>query len=126
MIGESSVFDDHSANLGGSPAPNSVQIFTPINLQTDGGNINFRVVTHIIWFCRKVCVFTETGYPESNQKLGVLRGLFGFGGASESWVPSPEGCLKVMVERVGPHLQKQMRTAMCPSHLLLLDEALGE
>ena len=63
---------------------------------------------------------------ESNQKLGVLRGLFGFGGASESWVPSPEGCLKVMVEHVGSHLQKQMRAARGPSHLLLLDEALGE
>ena len=63
---------------------------------------------------------------ESNQNLGVLRGLFCFGGASESWVPSLECCLKVMVKHVGPHLQKQMRTARCPSHLLLLDEALGE
>ena len=65
-------------------------------------------------------------FLESNQKLGVLRGLFGFGGASESWVPSPEGCLKVMVEHVGSHLQKQMRAARGPSHLLLLDEALGK
>ena len=53
MIGESSVLNDHSANLGGAPAPNSLQILAPVNLQSDDGHIRFRevllcMIKHII------------------------------------------------------------------------------
>jgi hypothetical protein len=45
---------------------------------------------------------------------------------AKSWVPLPECGLKIIVEHVGPHLQKQVRTAWRPAHLLFLDESFGE
>src|ERR1700694_3363663 len=63
---------------------------------------------------------------ESNQMLGVLGRQRRRLSSAKAWVPAAERTGQITVEHVGPDLQEQMRAARRPSHLLLLDRALGD